>query len=46
MELRGLIAHIQLHLSVGIVMESEYKQKSQSQIGCLPDACQLDVFGP
>ena len=36
--------HIQLYLSVGAVVKSEYKQKSQSQIGCLPDACQVLPF--
>ena len=36
--------HIQLYPSVGADVKSEYKQKSQSQIGCLPDACQVLPF--
>lgn len=36
--------HIELYPSVGAVVKSEYKQKSQSQIGCLPDACHVLPF--
>lgn len=36
--------HIQLYPSVGAAVKFEYKQKSQSQIGCLPYACQVLPF--
>jgi hypothetical protein len=36
--------YIQLYLSIGTVVKSEYKQKRQSQIGCLPYACQVLPF--